>query len=119
MHAALLQINPTVGALRSNADLIIQEAHRAADAGAELLITPECALSGYPPEDLILKDHFCADCQNELDRLINELPKEPLILIGTPLLRNGKKHNAAIAIQNGTIVGEYYKQLLPNYGVFD
>ena len=119
MHAALLQINPTVGALRSNADLIIQEAHRAADAGAELLITPECALSGYPPEDLILKDHFCADCQNELDSLINELPKEPLILIGTPLLRNGKKHNAAIAIQNGTIVGEYYKQLLPNYGVFD
>ena len=119
MHAALLQINPTVGALRSNADLIIQEAHRAADVGAELLITPECALSGYPPEDLILKDHFCADCQNELDSLINELPKEPLILIGTPLLRNGKKHNAAIAIQNGTIVGEYYKQLLPNYGVFD
>ena len=119
MHAALLQINPTVGALRSNDDLIIQEAHRAADAGAELLITPECALSGYPPEDLILKDHFCADCQNELDSLINELPKEPLILIGTPLLRNGKKHNAAIAIQNGTIVGEYYKQLLPNYGVFD
>ena len=119
MHAALLQINPTVGALRSNADLIIQEAHRAADAGAELLITPECALSGYPPEDLILQDHFCADCQRQLHCPINEPPKEPLILIGTPLLRNGKKHNAAIAIQNGTIVGEYYKQLLPNYGVFD
>ena len=119
MHAALLQINPTVGALRANADLLIQEAHRATEAGADLLITPECALSGYPPEDLILKDHFCTDCQNELDRLIRKLPKEPLILIGTPLLRNGKKRNAAIAIQNGTIVGEYYKQLLPNYGVFD
>lgn len=119
MHAALLQINPTVGALRSNADLIIKEAHRAAEAGAELIITPECALSGYPPEDLILKDHFCSDCQHEINRLLTKLPKYPLILIGAPLLRNGKKRNTAVAIHNGTIQGEYDKQLLPNYGVFD
>ncbi len=119
MHAALLQINPTVGALRSNAKLIIEEAHHAAEAGADLIITPECALSGYPPEDLILKDYFCTDCQRELDRLLTELPKHPLILIGAPILRDGKKRNAAIAIQNGTIQGEYTKQLLPNYGVFD
>ena len=77
MHAALLQINPTVGALSSNADLIIEEAHRAAEAGADLIITPN-ALSGYPPEDLILKDHFCSDCQHEINRLLTELPKHPL-----------------------------------------
>ena len=119
MHVALLQINPTVGALRSNADLIIKEAHRAAKAGAELIITPECALSGYPPEDLILKDHFCSDCQSEINRLLTELPEHPLVLIGAPVLRNGKKHNTAVAIHNGIIQGEYNKQLLPNYGVFD
>ena len=91
MHAALLQINPTVGALSSNADLIIEEAHRAAEAGADLIITPECALSGYPPEDLILKDHFCSDCQHEINRLLTELPKHTPYFSRSPASSKRKK----------------------------
>ena len=119
MQIALLQINPTVGALRHNSDLLIQEIKKASKKGAKIIVTPELALSGYPPEDLILKDHFCLDCEKEIDRIIDKIPKEPLILIGTPLLRSGKKRNAAVIINNGKIIGEYYKHLLPNYSVFD
>ena len=119
MHSALIQINPTLGALQHNADLILNQARHAAEQGAQLIVTPELALSGYPPEDLILKDHFCADCQHQLDRLQKELPPEPLIIVGAPILRNGKKYNSAIVFHQGNIVGEYHKQLLPNYGVFD
>ena len=119
MQIALLQINPTVGALRSNSDLLIQEIKKATKNGAEIIVSPELVLSGYPPEDLILKDHFCSDCEKELARIIDRIPKEPLIFIGTPLLRSEKKRNAAVVINNGKIIGEYYKHLLPNYSVFD
>ncbi|OUX38857.1 MAG: hypothetical protein CBE26_00295 [Kiritimatiellaceae bacterium TMED266] len=119
MQSALLQINPTLGALEHNTDIILGQAREAANRGAQLIVTPELALSGYPPEDLILKDHFCNDCQDQLDRLQQELPPEPLIIVGAPILRAGKKYNAAIVFHQHKIIGEYHKQLLPNYGVFD
>ena len=98
MQIALLQINPTVGALRSNSDLLIQEIEKAAKNGAEIIASPELVLSGYPPEDLILKDHFCSDCEKELARIIDKIPKEPLIFIGTPLLRSGKKETQQLLL---------------------
>ena len=119
MKIALIQMNPTVGALESNADLIVSKAREAAAAGAGLIVFPELAVSGYPPEDLILKDHFCGDCEAQLERLKAELPPEPAVVVGCPVSRNGKKYNAAIVFQGSESMGEYHKMLLPNYGVFD
>jgi len=119
MTIALVQMNPTVGALQSNADLIISNAWNAFDEGARLIIFPELAMSGYPPEDLILKDHFCNDCEKQLQRLKKELPPEATVVVGSPISRDTKKYNAAIIFRGREIIGEYHKMLLPNYGVFD
>ena len=73
MKCALLQINPTVGALEANRKLIADKVNEAYHAGAELIVTPELALSGYPPEDLILKDHYCDDCETQLQLLEKSL----------------------------------------------
>jgi len=119
MKAALIQMNPTVGALEANADLIVSNAWKAFDEGARLIVFPELALSGYPPEDLILKDHFCADCEAQLKRLEKELPPEAFVVVGSPISRDGGKYNAALVFHASETVGEYRKMLLPNYGVFD
>ncbi len=119
MNTALIQMNPTVGALQQNADMVIERARTAFESGAQLILFPELTISGYPPEDLILKDHFCADCEAQLNRLKTELPTEPYIVVGAPLVRAGRKYNAAVVFHGGRIIGEYHKMLLPNYGVFD
>ncbi|MEI6892091.1 MAG: NAD+ synthase [Pontiella sp.] len=119
MKTALIQMNPTVGALKSNADLIVSNAWKAFNEGAQLIIFPELALAGYPPEDLILKDHFCDDCEIQLTRLKKELPAEAFVLVGSPASRDGRKYNSAFVFQGSEMIGEYHKMLLPNYGVFD
>lgn len=119
MKTALIQMNPTVGALKSNTDLIISKAREAADAGATLIVFPELAIAGYPPEDLILKDHFCSDCELEIERLKTLLPAQATVVVGAPTLKEGKKYNSAIVFEHAEIVAEYHKMLLPNYGVFD
>lgn len=112
-------MNPTVGALQQNAELVIEQSRIAAEAGAELVIFPELALSGYPPEDLILKDHFSSDCELLFERLKKELPPKACVVVGSPICEDGAKFNAAIVFQNAEITGTYRKMLLPNYGVFD
>ena len=119
MKCALLQINPTVGALEANRELIADKVNEAYHAGAELIVTPELALSGYPPEDLILKDHYCDDCETQLQLLEKSLPPEALVIIGTPVLEAGQRYNGAVAFYKGERVAIYYKMILPNYGVFD
>jgi NAD+ synthase (glutamine-hydrolysing) len=119
MKTALVQMNPTVGALAANTDRIVSNAWKAFNEGARLIIFPELAISGYPPEDLILKDHFCGDCEAQLQRLEKELPPEATVIVGAPVSNGGKKFNAAVVFQGSEILGEYHKMLLPNYGVFD
>ncbi|HSR88088.1 MAG TPA: nitrilase-related carbon-nitrogen hydrolase, partial [Pontiella sp.] len=119
MKAALIQMNPTVGALQSNVDRVLEKARQAYRDGAQLIVFPELVISGYPPEDLILKDHFCADCDKQLHRLKAELPPDPVVVVGAPVTRGGKKFNAAMVFRGGEMIGEYHKMLLPNYGVFD
>ena len=119
MKSALIQMNPTVGALQHNADRVLEEARLADSDGAQLIVFPELVISGYPPEDLILKDHFCADCEKQLHRLKEQLPAGPVVVVGAPVVRKGKKFNAAVVFHGGKIIGEYHKMLLPNYGVFD
>ncbi|NKB23952.1 MAG: NAD+ synthase [Kiritimatiellae bacterium] len=116
---ALVQINTTVGALGENAKKIIEKAHIAHEAGASLIVFPELALSGYPPEDLLLKTHFIKDCEREIERLKNALPTHPIVIVGSPIRGQEKACNAAIIFHEGTGIAVYKKMVLPNYGVFD
>jgi NAD+ synthetase len=119
MTIALIQMNSIVGALEANADLIISNAWEAFKEGARLIIFPELAISGYPPEDLILKDPFTEDCEKQLQRLKKELPPDACTIVGTPLYKDGNRYNAAAVFQGSEILGIYKKMRLPNYGVFD
>ena len=118
MKIAIAQINATVGDITGNTNKILDYAKRAFEAGASLIITPELALCGYPPEDLLFRDDFNAACEQALVRLAAQLPKITL-LVGHPHQQNGKLYNAASVIENGKITATYHKQALPNYSVFD
>ncbi len=117
--AAIVQMNPTVGALTDNADTVIALAREAADCGAALIIFPELALTGYPPEDLVLKRHFLEDCRTQLERMAGELPVDSVIVAGAPWLEGNQTYNSAVVFNGGRIVTVYHKINLPNYGVFD
>ncbi|MBU0678684.1 MAG: NAD+ synthase [Verrucomicrobia bacterium] len=119
MRIALAQINLSVGNLEANRELIVRHAHRAAQAGASVIAFPELSLSGYPPEDLILKPHFISDCARQFDFLADELPGECVVIIGSPLKTASGVANAALVFSGGSLVAEYKKIMLPNYGVFD
>ncbi|OIQ85401.1 glutamine-dependent NAD(+) synthetase [mine drainage metagenome] len=118
MKVAIAQINCTVGDLAGNADLIIDYAQRARLAGAVLLLTPELALSGYPPEDLLLRTDFYHASDAELRRLAKALP-DITVVVGHPAQKDGEHFNAASILQHGEVVATYHKQCLPNYSVFD
>ena len=119
LRIALAQIDAVVGALGANAERIARAAHAAAEAGAEVIVFPELALSGYPPEDLVLKRHFVDDARAAVEALARRLPPSALVIVGTPWPGADRCHNAAVALQGGRIVAVYRKMLLPNYGVFD
>ncbi len=116
---ALVQFNPTLGALDENTTRIVLRAREAAEQGAQVAVFPELAVSGYPPEDLILKEHFVADCARQLDRLAGELPRNIICIVGCPTRGEKRARNSAVMFADGRMAGVYHKQLLPNYGVFD
>jgi NAD+ synthase (glutamine-hydrolysing) len=116
---ALIQANITVGALIPNVQKIVRMAHDAAEAGASIIVLPELALSGYPPEDLILKKHFLRDCMGLLDRIAREVPQDRVVIAGTPRLVGENAFNAAAVFHGGKVAAFYHKIALPNYGVFD
>jgi NAD+ synthetase len=119
LRTALIQINPTVGALAENTDRILSAAQKAAQSDAQLVVFPELSLCGYPPEDLILRPQFINDCDRQLRRLAAELPGEVFTVIGAPIADGTGRYNAAIVFHQGNVAGIYRKMLLPNYGVFD
>jgi len=119
MKTALIQFNPTVGALEENASCIIADAQGAAKTGAQLIVFPELALCGYPPEDLILRPQFIQDCDKQLKRLASKLPQQVYTVVGAPITDGTGRYNAAVVFHQGEVVGIYRKMLLPNYGVFD
>ena len=118
MKIAIAQINCMVGDIAGNANKILDYANRAQQAGASLIITPELALCGYPPEDLLFRDDFNHACEQALARLAGQVSGITL-LVGHPHLKNGKRYNAASVLENGKITATYHKQVLPNYSVFD
>ncbi len=118
MKIAIAQINCIVGDMRANAEKILHYAQQAQQAGASLLIAPELALCGYPPEDLLFREDFNQACEQALARLAGQV-KGITLIIGHPHQYNGKRYNAASVIEGGKIQGTYHKQILPNYSVFD
>jgi NAD+ synthase len=117
---ALAQMNPTVGALEANADAILGHLSRVAEQGADLLLTPEMALTGYPPEDLVLVSGFRQKSKAVLARL-EEATKHinTAIILGTLWEDDGEIFNASVLIENGTSTLIRQKHVLPNSGVFD
>ena len=118
LKIAIAQINATVGDLAGNAARILDFAQRAKAQGADLLLTPELVLCGYPPEDLLLRDDYYAACERELDDLLTRLP-DIAVLIGHPVTQSGCSYNAATLVRDKKRVATYFKQRLPNYEVFD
>jgi NAD+ synthase (glutamine-hydrolysing) len=133
LRVALAQVNPTVGDIDGNARIVLEWTRRAADAGAHLVLFPEMMLTGYPAEDLVLRQSFVTASQAAVGDLAHDLDTaglgdiavvvgyldacpEPAPRVGRP---RGEPQNAAAFLHGGTVVARYAKHHLPNYGVFD
>ncbi|MFL1463242.1 NAD+ synthase [Roseococcus sp. DSY-14] len=120
LRIALAQMNPHVGEVRANAARIRALRAQAAALGADLLVTPEFSIAGYPPEDLVLKPAFRDACAAEIAALAAETADGgPGVILGGPWMEGGKLFNAAFLLDGGAIVARRAKHELPNYGVFD
>src|SRR5881398_2320431 len=121
MKIGFAQINTTVGDLRGNCELIICAYERLADAGADLILTPELAITGYPPQDLVFKSRFVPENLKVFEQLHGRIGKVPL-LVGFVDRNNGRGkpfHNAAALLEVGKPIRKAHKSLLPTYDVFD
>ena len=117
---ALAQLNPTVGDLEGNKALILQARAEAAALGADLVVCTELVVTGYPPEDLVLKPMF----QDQARAVVEALAAAtgdggPALLVGAPWVDEGKLYNALLLLDGGAVAARRYKYELPNYGVFD
>jgi NAD+ synthase (glutamine-hydrolysing) len=134
LRLALAQMNPTVGDLPGNVDRIIALVHEAQDQQADVVAFPELAITGYPPEDLLLKGQFLAEADQQLERIATACA-DVVVVVGVPHLvdgpvfnaakaempdaMTGALYNAAAILSGGRVVDRYHKIFLPNYGVFD
>jgi len=115
----MAQINLVVGDVAGNVEKIINAAYKARDdLAAQIVVFPELTLTGYPPEDLLLKPAFISVVERQLDKLCQQL-HGVAILVGYPRQKDGLLYNAAGLINENKIEAEYFKQALPNYSVFD
>jgi NAD+ synthase (glutamine-hydrolysing) len=116
----IAQINPVVGDIYNNALKIINLSEKATLQGVHLLIFPELALVGYPPEDLLLRTQFIQEIESSIQYILKKVPTSISVLFGAPSANNlkGVLYNSAYLIQQG-VIRIYHKQKLPNYGVFD
>lgn len=122
VKVAIAQMNSTVGDLAGNRAKIFDLSRRAFEAGADIVLTPELSLVGYPPEDLLLRNAFYAKTQQAFAELARDLAqfKDMHVVVGVPLQdEKGVRHNAASVLLNGEVLGTYRKHDLPNTTVFD
>jgi NAD+ synthase (glutamine-hydrolysing) len=120
LRLALCQINATVGDIAGNAERILDGLRSAGAEGAELVLFGELALTGYPPEDLLLREHFLADARTALEELARAVSgTSSIAVVGFPESADGHVHNAAAVLADGEVRSFYRKLHLPNYGVFD
>jgi len=119
IRIATAQINPTVGDLVGNKQKIIQNIRLSKAQKVDIVIFPEMAICGYPPEDLLYKDHFVRDNIKTLRSLVKTTKGITVIIGFVDMDRSKKIYNAAAIISDQRIQGVYRKEELPNYGVFD
>jgi NAD+ synthase (glutamine-hydrolysing) len=133
LRVAIAQVNPVVGDLEGNARLVADAARRAHARGAAVLLAPELCLTGYPPEDLLLRPAFMDACERVLCGLAHDLADMPdlRVIVGHPMRQTGvpdlqsrslsvpRRFNAASVLGEGRVLGTYCKRELPNYQVFD
>jgi NAD+ synthase (glutamine-hydrolysing) len=121
VKVAVAQLNCTVGDFEGNSRKIVDAARQAAAGGAHVLLTPELSLTGYPPEDLLLRRAFYAATDAALQKLCAQLLQFPemKVVVGHPMAREGRRFNAASLVAGGMVLGTYCKHDLPNYDVFD
>ena len=118
---AVAQLNPTVGDVAGNADLVRKARREAAEKGADLVLSSELVLAGYLPEDLVLKRAFVRRCMEAAEELARETADGgPAMVIGTPWQGDDDKvYNAVVLLDGGEVSAVRYKYDLPNYSVFD
>jgi NAD+ synthase (glutamine-hydrolysing) len=123
LRIALLQINPTAGDIIGNSALIVDGVNRARTLGADLVVTPELALMGYLPRDLLMSRGFVHKSCQELGRIAAELKDAPAVLVGVatpnPAEMGRPLFNSAVLLQRGSVGQAFHKTLLPTYDVFD
>ena len=119
MRIAIAQLDQVVGDLEGNAARIVDAVRSASATGADLVVTPELSLCGYPPEDLLLRPAFLEACERQLGALAAATRDGPAVLVGFPEVAGGKRHNAVGVLRGGRVGTVYRKQILPNYTVFD
>ncbi|MDQ1339486.1 MAG: hypothetical protein QG567_638, partial [Campylobacterota bacterium] len=114
---ALGQFNPTVGDIDKNKNIIIEQIQKAKEKECDMVVFPELFITGYPPEDLLYKPHFIRENLNALEE-IAKYSHDIVVVTGFVDYQNDL-YNALAVLNEGKIIGKYYKQHLPNYGVFD
>jgi NAD+ synthase (glutamine-hydrolysing) len=117
VRLALAQINTVVGDLDGNRDRIVRRLHEAREANADLVLFPELAVTGYPPEDLLFRPEFLRQARKSLDQIAAEAT-DIAVLVGFPWLERDL-FNACAVCADGEVKAIYPKRFLPNYGVFD
>ncbi|MFT7286856.1 MAG: NAD+ synthase (glutamine-hydrolyzing), partial [Halieaceae bacterium] len=120
MHILMSQINTAVGDFDGNAASVLHAVRDAVQTHTEpVVVFPELTLSGYPPEDLLLRPAINARVEAALTFLLRSLPPAAWVVLGYPIRREGALYNAAAVLHDGRVLAEYHKQELPNYQVFD
>jgi NAD+ synthase (glutamine-hydrolysing) len=118
LRIVMAQQDFLVGAIEENASRIMAACRKAAGLQADLVVFPELSLTGYPPEDLLLRPHFLEDCDIALQRILREM-RGVTAIVGHPAQEDDGLYNMASVIYDGEVLARYRKQHLPNYGVFD
>jgi NAD+ synthase len=119
LKIALAQLNPTVGDIAGNVEKAKRAHAEASGKGADLVVFSELFITGYPPEDLVLKPAFAAAARAATESLAGEIGDGPALIVGTVWPEAGKVYNAIAFLDGGTLQAVRYKVELPNYGVFD
>jgi len=116
---AIAQLDPTVGDIAQNIRKLRDAHAEAARQGGDLVVATELAVSGYQPEDLVLKPAFVRACEAAVQDLAAITRNGPGMIVGSPWGRDGKVYNAAVLLEGGRVASMRFKHELPNYGVFD
>lgn len=119
LRISIAQVNLLVGDISGNVERILAASREALNQQADILMLPELALTGYPPEDLLLRPSLVKRVEKALRLLLEQLPPELYVVLGYPRAGGGLLYNAAGILHRGDIIAEYFKQELPNYQVFD